>query len=137
MGADKAVLIEDEDFYGADPVFVAKVLAKAVEPLNADMVFFGQRAVDDDCGLAASSFAEFLGMPQVSLVTKVEIDGDTIKVQRPIEGQTNCCRGQAAGVHHRPEGPERAPLRLPARHHEGQEKAPGDQDSGRPGRGAG
>lgn len=89
MGADKAILIEDDNFYGADPIFVGKVLAKAVEPLNADIVFFGQRAVDDDCGLAASSTAEALGMPQLSLVIKQEIDGDTIKVQRPIEGQTN------------------------------------------------
>jgi electron transfer flavoprotein beta subunit len=89
MGADKAVLIEDEDLYGADPVFVGKLLAKAVEPLNPDVVFFGQRAVDDDCGLAASATAEALGMPQLSLIVKQEIDGDTIKVQRPIEGQTN------------------------------------------------
>ena len=40
MGADKAVLIEDETLYGADPVFLAQVLAKAVEPLNPDVVFF-------------------------------------------------------------------------------------------------
>ena len=89
MGADKAILIEDEELYGADPVFVGKLLAKAVEPLNPDIVFFGQRAVDDDCGLASSATAEALGLPQLSLVIKQEIDGDTIKVQRPIEGQTN------------------------------------------------
>jgi electron transfer flavoprotein beta subunit len=89
MGADKAVLIEDEDLYGADPVFVGKALAAAVKELSPDIVFFGQRAVDDDCGLAASSVAEELDMPQLSLVIKQEIDGESIKVHRPVEGQTN------------------------------------------------
>jgi electron transfer flavoprotein beta subunit len=89
MGADKAILIEDDNLYGADPIFVGKLLAKAVEPLNPDIVFFGQRAVDDDCGLASSAVAEALNMPQLAVVVKQEIDGDTIKVHRPIEGQTN------------------------------------------------
>jgi electron transfer flavoprotein beta subunit len=89
MGADKAVLIEDDDLYGADPVFVGKILAAAVKDLNPDIVFFGQRAVDDDCGLAAAAAAEGLDMPQLSLVIKQEIDGDTIKIHRPVEGQTN------------------------------------------------
>jgi len=89
MGADKAILIEDEGLYGADPIFVGKLLAKAIEPLNPDIVFFGQRAVDDDCGLTSGSVAEALGMPQLAVIVKQELDGDTIKVQRPIEGQTN------------------------------------------------
>lgn len=91
MGADKAVLIEDEDFYGADPVFVGKVLAAAIKGLEAqpDIVFFGQRAVDDDAGLASSSCAEALGIPQLAVVVKQEIDGDSITVNRPVEGQTN------------------------------------------------
>jgi electron transfer flavoprotein beta subunit len=88
MGADKAVLVEDEDLYGADPVFAAKILAKAVGELSPDLVFFGQRAVDDDAGLAAQAFAQYLDMPQVSLVTKVEVGEGSLTAERPIEGQT-------------------------------------------------
>lgn len=88
MGADKAVLVEDEDFYGADPTTVAKVLAEAIEPLNPDIIFFGQRAVDDDCGVVGSALAELLGMPQLSVVTKMEVGDDTVTAHRPIEGAT-------------------------------------------------
>jgi electron transfer flavoprotein beta subunit len=88
MGADKAVLVEDEGYYGADPMFTGKVLAKVIEPLNADIVFMGQRAVDDDSGLTGSALAEALGMPQVSVVTKLELSEGKVKVSRPVEGQT-------------------------------------------------
>jgi len=89
MGADRAVHIEDEDLYGADPMFVAKILAKAVEPLNPDIIFFGQRAVDDDCGLVSSAVADYLDLPQLSVCIKVEVGDGKVTVHRPIEGQTN------------------------------------------------
>jgi electron transfer flavoprotein beta subunit len=88
MGADKAVLIEDDNLYGADPVAVAKILAAAVEPLNPDIIFMGQRAVDDDSGVVGSALAEFLGLPQLSVVTKVEVGDGTVTVNRPVEGAT-------------------------------------------------
>ncbi len=88
MGADKAVLIEDEGLYGADPLFAARILAKAVGELSADIVFFGQRAVDDDCGLTAQAMAQLLDMPQISLVTKVEVKDGKLVANQPVEGQT-------------------------------------------------
>lgn len=88
MGADKAVLIEDDGLYGADPLAVAKILAAAVKPLNPDIVFLGMRAVDDDAGLVGSALAEFLDMPNLSVVTKVEVGEGSVTVQRPVEGQT-------------------------------------------------
>ncbi|MBU2519513.1 MAG: electron transfer flavoprotein subunit beta/FixA family protein [Proteobacteria bacterium] len=88
MGADKAVHIKDDDLYGADPIAVAKMLAKAIEPLNPDIIFFGQRAVDDDSGVVSSAVAELLGLPQLSVVTKVELADGKAKAVRPVEGQT-------------------------------------------------
>jgi len=88
MGADKAVLIEDDDLYGADPMFAAKVLAKAIEPLNPDIIFFGQRAVDDDCGVVSSAVAELLDLPQLSVAVKVELGEGSVQIQRPVEGMT-------------------------------------------------
>ena len=88
MGADKAVHIKDDNLYGADPIAVAKLLAKAIAPLNPDIIFFGQRAVDDDAGVVSSAVAEFLGLPQLSVITKVEIADGKVKGVRPIEGQT-------------------------------------------------
>lgn len=88
MGADKAVLVEDDGLYGADPLAVAKILAAAVKPLNPDIVFLGMRAVDDDAGLVGPALAEFLDMPNLSVVTKVEVGEGSVTVQRPVEGQT-------------------------------------------------
>ncbi|MFH1033316.1 MAG: electron transfer flavoprotein subunit beta/FixA family protein [Pseudomonadota bacterium] len=88
MGADKAVLVEDDGLYGADPLAVAKILAAVVKPLEADIVFLGMRAVDDDAGLVGSALAEYLDMPNLSVVTKLEIADGKAKAQRPVEGQT-------------------------------------------------
>ncbi len=88
MGADKAVLIEDDNLQGADPLAVAKILAAAIKPLNPDLVFLGMRAVDDDAGLVGGALAQILGLPSLSVVTKVELGEGTVKVQRPVEGQT-------------------------------------------------
>jgi electron transfer flavoprotein beta subunit len=88
MGADKAIHIKDDNLYGADPISVAKLLAKALAPLNADIIFLGQRAVDDDSGVVSSALAEYLNLPQLSVITKVEVADGKVKVERPVEGQT-------------------------------------------------
>jgi electron transfer flavoprotein beta subunit len=88
MGADKAILVEDDKLYGADPLAIAKILAAVIGPLTPDLVFLGQRAVDDDAGLVGSALAEFLGLPSLTVITKVELGEGTVKAVRPIEGQT-------------------------------------------------
>ncbi len=98
MGADKAIHIQDEDLYGADPVYVAKLLAKAIEPLGADLIFLGQRAVDDDSGVVGSALAEFLDLPQMSVITSVELGEGSVKVERPVEGQTLVLEGSLPAV---------------------------------------
>ena len=70
MGADKGIHISDPAFDGADAYTVANALATAIKSIPHDIIFCGQRAIDD----------------QVTLVTKVDIEGASIKVIRPIEG---------------------------------------------------
>ena len=90
MGADKGVLINDPALEGSDSVAVAKALAAAIKGLDYDLIFTGQRGVDDDMGLVGASLAEFLDIPHIALIVKVEVsdDGKSIKVNRPVEGQT-------------------------------------------------
>jgi electron transfer flavoprotein beta subunit len=90
MGADKAILITDDALEGSDALATAKALSAAIKDLSYDLIFAGQRGVDDDEGLVGASLADMLDIPHVSVVTKLEMadDGKSVKAQRPVEGQT-------------------------------------------------
>ncbi len=90
MGADKGILVSDDALEGSDALATAKALAAAIKDLDYDLIFTGQRGVDDDMGVVGATLAEFLGIPNISLVTKVEVseDGKSVKVTRQVEGQT-------------------------------------------------
>lgn len=90
MGADKGILISDPALENSDSLGTAKALAAAIKGLDFDLVFTGQRGVDDDMGVVGGALAEFLDIPQLSLIVKVEVaeDGGSVQVHRPVEGQT-------------------------------------------------
>ena len=90
MGADKAVLISDPAAEGSDALATAKALAAAIKGLQPDLIFTGQRGVDDDMGIVGAALAEYLGIPHFSIITKVEMaaDGKSVKCHKPVEGQT-------------------------------------------------
>ena len=90
MGADKGILVSDEALEGSDSLATAKALAAAVKDLEYDLIFTGQRGVDDDLGVVGAALGQLLGIPHVALVVKADIseDAKSIKVQRPVEGQT-------------------------------------------------
>jgi electron transfer flavoprotein beta subunit len=89
MGADKGILINDDALEGSDSLATAKALAAAIKDLDYDVIFAGQRGVDDDSGEVGASLAEFLGVPQLSVIVKIEVaeDGKSIKANRPVEGE--------------------------------------------------
>ncbi|NLA75068.1 MAG: electron transfer flavoprotein subunit beta/FixA family protein [Deltaproteobacteria bacterium] len=90
MGADKGILITDPALDGSDSLAVAKALAAAIKTVSHDIIFTGQRGVDDDSGLVGAARAEYLDIPQVSVITKLEVsaDGKSVKANRPVEGET-------------------------------------------------
>ncbi|MFH1125316.1 MAG: electron transfer flavoprotein subunit beta/FixA family protein [Pseudomonadota bacterium] len=90
MGADKGVLISDPAVEGSDSIATAKALAAVIKNLQYDLIFTGQRGVDDDMGLVGATLAEVLGIPHLSVIVKVEVSGDgkSVKVNGPVEGQT-------------------------------------------------
>ncbi|MCF8118685.1 MAG: electron transfer flavoprotein subunit beta/FixA family protein [Deltaproteobacteria bacterium] len=90
MGADKGILITDDALEGSDSLATAKALAAVLKDLEYDLIFTGQRGVDDDMGVVGPALAELLGIPNLSLIVKVEAaeDGKSVKVNRPVEGET-------------------------------------------------
>ncbi len=88
MGADRGIHINDDSLNQADPYAVAQALAAAAAQIEYDVIFCGHRAIDDDFGAAGAMLAELLGLPQVTLVTKVDVAEDmkSAVVERDVEG---------------------------------------------------
>ncbi|WP_316570902.1 electron transfer flavoprotein subunit beta/FixA family protein [Neobacillus sp. YIM B06451] len=89
MGADKAVLINTEDDieYG-DQFTTAKILAEFLKDKEADLVLSGNVAIDGGSGQVGPRVAELLGIPYVTTITKLEIEGGMAKLVRDIEGDS-------------------------------------------------
>jgi electron transfer flavoprotein beta subunit len=88
MGADEAVLLKDDLAESYDGLRTARILAQALKTRYPDfnLLFFGKQSVGADNSQVPSMVAELLGLPQVNVVTKLEIEGNTGRAQREIEG---------------------------------------------------
>jgi len=84
MGADRAILIVSET--EVEPLGVAKLLAKVVEEEGAGLVILGKQAIDDDSNQTGQMLAALTGRPQGTFASKVEIEGDEVKVTREVDG---------------------------------------------------
>lgn len=86
MGADEAVLLSDRAFAGADTWATSNALASAIRSLGgADIVFVGRQAIDGDTAQVGPEIAERLGIPQVTYVRRLMIDGEKLTVERQLE----------------------------------------------------
>jgi electron transfer flavoprotein beta subunit len=86
MGAAKAVLVSDPELQGSDALTTAKVLAGAVQRLGgADLVIAATESTDGYTGTVPEQMAELLGLPSVTFAKHVEVDGETVKVNRQTE----------------------------------------------------
>lgn len=86
MGADKGIHVCDPALDNTDAYVTAAALAAAIKGLPCDIIFCGQRAIDDDSGQVGAILAELLDMPQLTIVTKLDFAGSSVKAIRPIEG---------------------------------------------------
>ncbi|WP_052867210.1 electron transfer flavoprotein subunit beta/FixA family protein [Streptomyces niger] len=85
MGADKGVHVEDEDLHGTDAVGTSLVLAKAIEKTGYDLVVCGMASTDGTMGVLPAMLAERLGVPQVTQLSEVSVEGGpngTVKGRR-------------------------------------------------------
>src|SRR5438876_9627942 len=82
MGADRGVLISDDQLAGADVLLTARALAAAIKPEQPDLVICATESYDGSTGMVPPMLAELLGFPQLTFAKKVEVDGSTVKVHR-------------------------------------------------------
>ena len=86
MGADKAVLLTDRKFAGADTWATSSALTSALNKLQADIIITGRQAIDGDTAQVGPQIAEHMGLPQISYVQKIETkDGKNFTVTRATE----------------------------------------------------
>lgn len=86
MGADKAIVIDDEALRGSGALVTARVLAAAIEREGADLVIAGTESTDGYVGVVPQMLAELLGMPAMTFARKVEITDGTIRIERQTSG---------------------------------------------------
>jgi electron transfer flavoprotein beta subunit len=84
MGADRAILVKTDE--AVEPLGVAKVLKAVVEKEMPDLVIMGKQAIDDDCNQTGQMLAGLLGAPQGTFASKVELNGNKVKVTREVDG---------------------------------------------------
>ncbi len=85
MGADRGVLLQ-VDRIPTDPFEAARLIAAELKATNWDMILFGRMAIDDYNHQVGTLVAELLGLPSVSAVSHLDIDGGTGVAEREIEG---------------------------------------------------
>ena len=82
MGADKAVHLLDDALAGSDALATSYALSQVLKQTGFDLVICGAESTDARTGLVAAMLAERLGVPQLTLASKVDIDGGSVTVRR-------------------------------------------------------
>ena len=84
MGIDKGILIKSEEVM--DSYSIARNLSDVLKDVNPDIIFFGKQSIDYDDSQIGILTAEFLGLPSISVVTELTIEGKNVTAEREIEG---------------------------------------------------
>lgn len=81
IGADDAIRVNAEP---TDSFFVANQIAEHAK--GYDLVLMGRESIDYNGGVVHAMVGELLGIPSISPVMKLDLDGTTAKMSREIEG---------------------------------------------------
>jgi electron transfer flavoprotein beta subunit len=82
MGADKAVHLIDDALAGSDALATSLALSGVLKTTGFDLVILGSESTDARTGVLPAMLAERLGVPQLTLASKVDIDGTAVTIRR-------------------------------------------------------
>lgn len=86
MGADEVLLLDDVAFQEGDGFTTARALSKAIAIDMPELIICGRQGIDEDRGEVGPMVAEFLDLPLVGSVTKLDVQEGTLVVERTMEG---------------------------------------------------
>ncbi|MSP91560.1 MAG: electron transfer flavoprotein subunit beta/FixA family protein [Myxococcales bacterium] len=84
-GIDRALLV-NADEAAIDSDLIARIYAAVVAKEEPDIVLLGKQAVDCDSNQVAQLLAEYLGWPQATFASKIEVVGSEVRVTREVDG---------------------------------------------------
>ena len=99
-GADRAVLLTDRFFAGADTLATTYALATAIRKIGEtygapDIIFTGKQTIDGDTAQVGPGVAKRLGLLQLTYVARIgalDLVGRTIEAERRSEGGVQILR---------------------------------------------
>ncbi|WP_316749184.1 electron transfer flavoprotein subunit beta/FixA family protein [Pedobacter gandavensis] len=83
IGADDAVRINAAP---RDAYFTAYQIAEYAKTTDFDMILCGRESIDYNGSQVAAMVGEFLDIPSISIIKKLDYDGTTATIEREIEG---------------------------------------------------
>lgn len=89
MGADRVYLLSDRKFAGADTLATTYTLAQGIRKLGqVDVIVCGEESSDGATGQVPQGLAEWLDLPQLTLITELNLDleAGTARGRRSIQG---------------------------------------------------
>jgi electron transfer flavoprotein beta subunit len=98
MGADKAVHVTDEALAGSDALATSAALAAALQQVGFDLVILGSESTDARTGVVPAMLAERLGVPQLTLASKVDIAGSDVTIRRVTDDGYEVVTGSLPAV---------------------------------------
>ena len=88
MGVDEGVLITAREFGGSDTYATSQIIAAGIDTYGVDeddVILAGRQAIDGDTAQVGPQIAEKLHLPQVTYVTDIQKDGNSLTVKRQLE----------------------------------------------------
>ncbi|MCA4723232.1 electron transfer flavoprotein subunit beta/FixA family protein [Mycolicibacterium fortuitum] len=86
MGADKAVHLKDDGLHGSDVIQTGWALARALGTIEGtELVIAGNEATDGVGGAVPAVIAEYLGLPQLTHVRKLSVEGGKVTAERETD----------------------------------------------------
>ena len=87
LGGNRAVLLSDRALAGSDTLATARALSMVLAREKPDLIICGRNSSDAETGQVGPGIAEFMGMPHVGPVSKLDLgpDSRSVRVHRIID----------------------------------------------------
>ena len=86
MGIDRAVLLSDKAFAGADTLSTAYALSLAAKKIGRyDLILCGKESSDGMTAQVGPQVAEFLNLPQLTCATEITIEDASVRIKQKVE----------------------------------------------------